>query len=182
MGVAGTVFNFAGLLMIPGIAWIATRYGKKRTLLIGEMMALVAALLVYVLYTPRYPYLQILCLIVTVPGIQCVWILGNSMLADVCDADELKSGLRREGMFGGAFLVMIKLACSAASFLTGACVSFAGYDPAVPPSPQVVQNIRLMFVFIPAGCLLFATVLTFFYPLTDKRIVEIKEELALRRQ
>ena len=31
-----------------------------------------------------------------------MWIIASSMIADICDMDELTTGQRREGMFGAS--------------------------------------------------------------------------------
>ncbi len=43
-------------------------------------------------------------------GMQGCWLMIDSMVADVCDADELETGLRREGMFSAVKGFALKLA------------------------------------------------------------------------
>jgi GPH family glycoside/pentoside/hexuronide:cation symporter len=40
-----------------------------------------------------------------------------SMTADVCDLDELKSGLRREGIFGAIYWWMVKFGFAIAGWI-----------------------------------------------------------------
>jgi GPH family glycoside/pentoside/hexuronide:cation symporter len=42
-------------------------------------------------------------------GMGALFTLMGSMIADVCDLDELETGERREGMFGSIYWWMVKL-------------------------------------------------------------------------
>ena len=53
------------------------------------------------------------------------------MVADVCDYDELKTGQRREGMFGAIYWWMVKIGMSVAGLLTGLMLNASGFDVAL---------------------------------------------------
>ena len=54
----------------------------------------------------------------------------NTMTADVCDDDELRSGRRREGMFSAVKGFGLKAAQGLTFGLGGYMATAAGYDPA----------------------------------------------------
>ena len=54
--------------------------------------------------------------------------LGSSMVGDVCDEDELKTGTRSEGTYYSVFWWFIKMGTAFASFVTGALLVFTSFD------------------------------------------------------
>jgi len=52
----------------------------------------------------------------------------SSMVADVCDEDELKTGLRREGMFGAVNGFALKAALAITALVGGILLQFSGFD------------------------------------------------------
>ena len=52
----------------------------------------------------------------------------SSMVADVCDEDELKTGLRREGMFGAVNGFALKAALAVTALIGGLLLQFSGFD------------------------------------------------------
>jgi GPH family glycoside/pentoside/hexuronide:cation symporter len=58
-----------------------------------------------------------------------VGVLGQSMIADVCDDDELKNGHRREGMFGAIYGWSMKASFALSFVLIGIFLEGIGFDP-----------------------------------------------------
>jgi GPH family glycoside/pentoside/hexuronide:cation symporter len=54
--------------------------------------------------------------------------LGYSMVGDICDEDELKTGTRSEGSFYAVYWWFIKMGRAFASFVTGVLLVFAAFD------------------------------------------------------
>ena len=48
-------------------------------------------------YNPQHPYLLLIAAPFIAFGLGSVFTIVSSMLADVCDLDELQTGTRREG-------------------------------------------------------------------------------------
>jgi glycoside/pentoside/hexuronide:cation symporter, GPH family len=200
-GVTGFLYGILGLIYTPIIAAVATRIGKRATLLGGIIMAATAFLstlyfyrpilgnwFIYVpfistpLEIPRATFWIMISKIMLSPGLTSVWILGFSMIADVCDFDELKSGLRREGMFGAMYnTVVIKIGISAVTVITGLAVTWSGYKSGVVPSETVLNNLRHTYAVIPAVILAFAFILALYYPLSEKKLREVRAQLASRK-
>jgi glycoside/pentoside/hexuronide:cation symporter, GPH family len=197
-GDCGFFYGVIGLVMTIVIAFIATHIGKKLTMLIGIILAIVSFLLTLILYSPKFAYFNLtipyvnttfiihpilICKLILNPGLTCVWILGFSMIADVCDVDELKTGLRREGMFGAMYnTIVIKIGISAVTAISGFAIDWTGYKPKVAPSPEVIDNLRYTYAFVPAILLGVAFIMTLLYPLTEKRMKQVRAELTARRQ
>jgi GPH family glycoside/pentoside/hexuronide:cation symporter len=181
-GIAGTTFALAAIVAIPAVTWLSTRFGKRHTLLAALVILIISSLLSWICYTPKNPYLSLICMAMMSPGMTCVWILIGSMLADVCDYDELNTGLRREGMYGAMFSWFLKLAIAAVFALSGFLVNRVGIDPQLEvQSAQSITNMRLVFALSPPVFYVIAFACTWFYPLSEQRMQDVRAELNARK-
>ncbi|MGE4490613.1 MAG: MFS transporter [Kiritimatiellales bacterium] len=177
---AGTVSIIATLILLPVGNRISKRFGKKRTALAS--MGLLAAGKFSYLFTqhPSHPYLQLISNLIFQPATAVLWMLIPSMIADVCDLDELQTGHRREAIFSAVYQWVWKLGSSLAIVVGGCLLSLigakgrAGFD--VLP-PDVVLRLRLIFYIVPAVFVITGAVFMYFYPLTHERVDRIKLEL-----
>jgi len=175
---ANFAFQFAGIALVPVISAVAARIGKKKTLVGGLLMVVFSYGTSWWFYTPNYPYLQLVTLALAAPGLSCMWTLASSMLADICDLDEKKTGRRREGMFGASYSWACKAGIALTMILSGYMLQWSGFDAAVAVQPEaVITNMRLLYMFIPMGFVGLAALLVCFYPLTEKRVHELQADL-----
>ncbi len=176
-------YQILSLLLIPVVSGVATKIGKKHTLLIGIGLAIASYLVTWIAYNPQWPYLFLLCKLFAAPGLACVWILTSSMLADVCDEDELVTGHRREGMFTAVYGWLVKLGFSTVFILCGYMASFSGYVPELKgeQTAEVILKMRLLLTIVPTVILTAAAVMTAFYPITEQLANANRAELEKRR-
>jgi GPH family glycoside/pentoside/hexuronide:cation symporter len=88
----------------------------------------VAQLSKIVCYNPSYPYLIIIPTVLLSMGMLFFFTLGSSMVGDICDEDELKTGYRAEGSFYSIFWWFIKMGTALASFVAGALIVLTMFD------------------------------------------------------
>lgn len=175
---ANYVYQGAGLALIPLINYLATRIGKKTTLIGGLLLVVAAYGSSWFLYTPSNPWLQLITLAMAAPGLSCMWILSSSMLADICDLDELKTGRRREGMFSASYSWASKAGISLTMILSGYMLQWSGFDATLGAQPEsVITHMRLLYMLVPMGFVGLAALLIAFYPLSEARVHEIQAEL-----
>ena len=129
--------------------------------------------------TPKAPYLQLVSMIIAGFGLQGCWLMITTMTADVCDEDELKTGLRREGLYGSVVSFTLKAAFAICSITGGFVLALAGYNTDVANETGVVAGsvifkMRLLLVLIQGMPLIFAAVLFCFYPITRQRAEETR--------
>ena len=179
-GIVGTIQALTGLLSAPLIASLAKRFGKMRVLSSGLLIGIFGFVSTWWTYNPAYPWLQIFSMMLIQPGIGCVWVLNGSMIADICDADELRTGLRREGMFGAIFTFLTKLGGSSVTLVAGYLLVFAGYVDGENVTPETIFNLRAYFAFLPAVLIALCLFAAARYPLTERKMLEIKEQLKKR--
>lgn len=189
-GVAGinfwgnVVYQAAGLALTPVVEVVARRLGKQVTLAMGLGMVILGFGLSFWTYTPAMPALQLVTLGLLSPGLACLWVLGPSMLADVCDFDELTTGLRREGMYTASYAWTIKAAIALTMIGSGYVLKIAGYDAALENAqPEgVVQTLRLIYMLVPMVFVSTALVFVWRYPLSAARVADIRTLLDRRKQ
>ena len=83
--------------------------GKKGILKISFFIQFIHALAAWFLITPDHPYLQVIAYAIGAAGNMTFFLMLHSMTSDICDADELENGTRREGMYGAVITSMQKL-------------------------------------------------------------------------
>jgi GPH family glycoside/pentoside/hexuronide:cation symporter len=172
----GTLNTVACVLATPLVAWCGMRFGKRRSLLAGLVVCCTASLSFWFTLTPRFPYLQLISLVAAYPAYLAAWILVPSMLADVCDLDELKTGLRREGMYGAINAWMFKAGTGLTLAFGGLLIQWSGVRPelAAAQTPEAILRMRAAYAVVPAACIALAIVLAFLCPLTEKRTREVR--------
>ena len=89
----------------------------------------------------------------------------SSMTADICDEDELVTGLRREGAFVAVGGFFGKVAQVATLLLAGALPRMAGYlDTSVPPTLRELKVMRAILIGVQFVAILAAITIIWFYP------------------
>ena len=104
-----------------------------------------------------------------------VWLL----IADVIDDDELKTGVRREGIFMGItdFFIRFSIILSIVSIsLVYTTVGWETYTP--NPGADVIFGNRILFVVFPGIALGITLICLYFYPLSKKKVEENKIRMA----
>ena len=124
----GTIWAITGVLAVFPLNWISPKLGKRNTLTISILLMCLAQLSKIVCYNPTYPYLLIIPTILLSIGMLFLFTLGPSMVGDICDEDELKTGRRSEGSFYAIFWWFIKLGTAFASLVGGALIVFTMFD------------------------------------------------------
>jgi GPH family glycoside/pentoside/hexuronide:cation symporter len=103
------------------------------------------------------------------------------MVADICDEDELKTGRRREGMFGAVNGFVLKIAMAVTSLIGGAMLAFAGFDAdqanAGEMTTQTALTMKNLIVGAQAIGILCALVIVAFYPINRRRAEETRRIL-----
>ncbi len=112
-GLLSSGYAVVGFISIPIIAWLANLFGKKGSLYFVYSLVVFGGIMKWFIFTPGHHiyYIGKIAIdpVILIDPILCgpMWvavkIMLASMMADICDDDELRYGKRREGMFGGAF-------------------------------------------------------------------------------
>ena len=180
----GLVGGFTGLAMAPVVVWISGRIGKKNVLLLG-----LGFMSSWWLFTPSFPYLQLVFTFLITFGLSCVYALGGAVLADICDIDELKYGMRREGMFGAVYQFLNKVTGSCVTIIAGYLLVMAGYVPAatadanatpVVQPTDVLLNMRVLFIICSVLFLVGTMALTAMLPISEREARRVRAAIDAR--
>jgi GPH family glycoside/pentoside/hexuronide:cation symporter len=106
-----------------------------------------------------------------------------SMFADIVDHQELITGRRATGLIFSSSSMSQKLGWALGSALSGWILYAFNYSPeVVEQSAQTLFGEHIMISLMPAFCCLLAFVGMMFYPLSDKKVKEISEQLDQKRK
>ena len=179
-----TSYAVLGILWIFPVTWLAKRYGKHVTLGISFALVLLGAAGKWFLYTPGHPWKILFDCVLCGPVWVAIYTLSRSMLADICDEDELRHGFRREGIFGALFSWVEKTGYSFGFLGAMSVIALTGFDNSKAgsvPTAQAILSMRLVLTISTAVWAIAALVMLYFYPLNRKRVYEIRDALEARR-
>ena len=182
-GWAGSVGAVSTFIVIALVSMLSSRIGKRKTFFVAMWLSIVGYALKWVCYSPDMPWLVVFPAPFMAFGLGALFTLMGSMMADVCDYDELQTGQRREGMFGSIYWWVVKLGMAAALAASGFLLNATGFDVALKgaQTDDAILLMRLFDVLIPIVATLLAVWAIKRYDLTEHKANEIRETLELRR-
>ncbi|MCS4432759.1 MFS transporter [Aquiflexum gelatinilyticum] len=170
-------------IVIPVVARMSKKIGKKNAFMVSQGIALVGYLSLWFLFVPGKPWMFIFSLPLHSFGIGSLFVLMMSMTADVIDLDELNYGKRREGVFGAIYWYMVKFGFAIAGGLSGLILTVVGFDGNAAVQPEgAVDGLRIFFSGLPMLGTIAAMYLMHDYDVDEKRANEIREELKKRAE
>lgn len=170
-------------VVIPIIAMIANKWGKRKAFVISTGISIVGYALKWWGFNPDNVWLIFMPIPLMVFGIGGLFMLMMSMTADVCDLDELENGMpRKEGAFGAIYWWMVKLGQGVALVLGGLVLKLVGFDQnAAVQTADTLVKLRIADILIPAITAGIAILVMWDYDLSEERAQSIKAELVRRR-
>ncbi len=182
-GYAGTLSAASTFFSIIATSWLATKIGKRRAFFWAIGISALGYGLKWFCYSTEHPWLLLVPMPLLAFGLGPLFTLMGSMIADVCDMDELERGERREGMFGSIFWWVVKLGMAAALALGGFLLAGSGFDVELggDQTERTLFLMRVFDAFIPMVCSLVAIWMVYLYPITEEKAHQIREDLEARR-
>jgi len=183
IGISGTITVLLSLALMPLVPAISKRFGKRRGFILGTGIAAVQALFIPLLFTPTYPYLQLVAAALTGPLIAISFVLRDAIVPDICDLDEVVNGQRREGLLTAAIAFVYKMEVSLCVLLVGYMVAWSRFDPQLSvQAPEVVTRLQ-WFAFSPnIICSLLAFYFALRFSITEEKAAENTAILLRRRE
>ena len=182
-GWSGTVGAISTFIVIGIVTWMSTKFGKRKAFFIAIGISMVGYALKWVCYNPDYPLLLLLPAPLMAFGLGGLFTLMGSMIADVCDYDELQTHERREGMFGSIFWWVVKLGMALALAGGGFLLNATGFDVDLmgAQTDQTIFLMRFFDVMVPlvtSGLAMWAIAS---FSITEEKAHEVRAELEARR-
>lgn len=180
VGMLGAAATF-GVIVLATL--LGTRIGKRHAFFVCIGVSTLGYGLKWFCYDPANPWLLLLPAPLMAFGLGSLFTLMGSMIADVCDQDELKTGERREGMYGSIFWWVVKLGMAAALAAGGFLLNATGFDVDLggAQSERTLFLMRVFDVAVPFGTSLLAMLLIASYGITESRARQIRATLEQRR-
>ena len=182
-GWSGTVGAVATFCVIFLVTWLATKIGKRRTFFIAIGISMFGYALKWFCYNPEIPWLLLVPAPFMAFGLGALFTLMGSMIADVCDLDELETYQRREGMFGSIYWWVVKLGMALALAGGGFLLNATGFDVDLNgnQTERAIFLMRLFDVMVPFVCSGLAIWAVYAFPITEEMAHEIRLKLEQRR-
>lgn len=182
-GWSGTLSAISTFCVIFLVSKLSTLWGKRRAFFFATGLSVIGYALKWVCYTPDMPLLMLLPVPFIAFGLGGLFTLMGSMIADVCDLDELQTHERREGMYGSIFWWVVKLGMAAALAAGGVLLSATGFDVALggEQTQSTIFMMRIFDVVVPLACSLLAIYMIAGYPITETKAHETRKALEERR-
>ena len=174
------LYFFAGLLVMP--LWMKVSYliGKSKTLFTSTILCtLTLASYLFINTNDALITLVILTVLYGI-GYGAPFTLTRALMADIVDADELKSKKKRPGLFYSILTTFSKVGAAIAVGLVYTYLEFNGFKPDQIASEKIREILLFVFAFIPMILYFCASLFCIGYELTSEKHKEIQKQLELR--
>lgn len=175
--VLGQAANIIGVILtIP----VSNRIGKKGTFMVAMMIATVLSIVFYFVDKSSITQMFILqffislCAGITLP---LIW----SMYADTADYSEWKTRRRATGLVFSASSMSQKFGWTIGGALAGWLLGYYGFQANVEQTEFAQTGIRMMLSFFPAIGTFLGVIFMAIYPLNEKRMKKISDDLEKSR-
>ncbi len=175
----------SAILFIPIVVMLSRRLDKRRAFIIGSLTWVIVLLSISTLQIDQLGLAYLLAALAGF-GIATAYVVPWSMVPDVMEYDEVRSGQRREGSYYAFASFFQKLATGVAFWGMAQALALTGYitpDLAapLPVQPEAAVNaIRIFIGLIPAVLLILAVLFAWRYPITRESHQSTLRELAER--
>ena len=169
--------HIGALLALPFWLFISDRYGKHRAVSLAALwVGLCSLAFPLVGHGDRILYV---CLIVLRgSSFTSIFVLSNSIAADVVDSDTLASGKQRTGLYFSIWGMAIKLSVALGILLATALPAQFGFEPtAAFHEPRVLVALLAIYGWLPFLIMGLAFPLMWNFPITHARQKELRARI-----
>jgi len=178
------VAQSSAIIFIPVWVWVAKKMDKRRAFIIGTLTWIVVLLGISSLPADAIILAYILAAL-SGSGIATAYVLPWSMIPDIIEHDQLRTGQRREGSYYAFASFFQKLGTALALWGMGQALAITGYitpetSGALPVQPEsAIQAIRVFTGPVPAVLLTLAVFFAWNYPITREVHESTLQELGI---
>ncbi len=174
---SGTIVTILGAILTK---WFAKKFDKKNTYAGFLTLSAVTITLFYFLRPENVILIYILNLVFSF-SFGPVSVLQWAMYTDAADYSEWKNKRRATGLIMAASLFALKVGLTLGGAIVGWSLALFGFVANQAQTQETLNGIIMLMSIIPAVFGFIGGALMFFYPLTNKMMVKIEEELISRR-
>lgn len=160
---------------IPLWVFLSRRFGKRRPAFYGLLLLGLMTTFTYPFFPERVLWPPLVAAVAGGIFVGSI-ILFDSIITDIVDYDEWKSGIQKEGLFFGYAKMGVKLSRAMALLLTGLMLEWIGQG-------EERNNVALGWLFGPGVGLFFLAGAGIFllYPMSDRQSQAVQKRLKRRR-
>jgi len=174
----GTAFTILGAVMTN---ILSKAFGKSRCYYGFLGIAAVSTAIFYILKPPDLILMFVLQIISSF-AVGPVSVLQWAIYTDTADYSEWKTGRRATALIMAASLFALKLGIALAGTFQAWVLKISEFVPNVPQSAAALNGIKSLMSIFPAIAGIIAVALMVFYPLNNKMMIKIEEDLTARRK
>jgi GPH family glycoside/pentoside/hexuronide:cation symporter len=163
------------------LIWVrlAKRYDKRRLWMFSMMLTGLAFGGMFLVEKGEWLPLALLATLGGVGG-GCGPVIAPSILSDVADYDEYKTGQRKEGAYFAAFSFAFKGSVGITLMFTGAVLQFSGFEPNVEQPETAALAIKSLFALFPLVSLWCGALLLWRFALNREEHARLRASLDAR--
>jgi GPH family glycoside/pentoside/hexuronide:cation symporter len=177
--ILGIAFLVAMLTLYPWRNWVADKLDSRRTLMLANAIMILG--IIPMGFSPNIFFTYITAIIVGI-GLGGLVLIGDVIMTEVVDEDEVKTGHQRAGMYFGMIGFLVTLSGLLVSTVFGLMMPAFGYDTLLEVQPASVELGFRLFLTVPTSIgFLLAIFLLWLYPLHGQRLKDIKAKLAAKK-
>lgn len=173
----GQASAFLGVFMIPPLARLI---GKKNTFILLFTVGILSTASCYLLAPGQIYLLLVLQTVGSLTGGPMSVVLW-AMYADTADYGEWKFGRRATGLVFSASTASQKIGWAISASFAIFLMNRVGFIANEVQSEESLGGLILLFSLIPAGLGVLSVAISLFYPLTDRRVAGIEQDLQERK-
>jgi GPH family glycoside/pentoside/hexuronide:cation symporter len=174
----GTAFTILGAVMTN---ILSKAFGKSRCYYGFLGLAAVSTALFYFLKPPDLIFMFVLQILSSF-AVGPVSVIQWAIYTDTADYSEWKTGRRATALIMAASLFALKLGIALAGAFQAWVLKIFEYVPDVQQTATTLNGIRLLMSIFPAIAGIIAVALMVFYPLSNKKMIQIEKDLVERRK
>ncbi len=173
--ILGIAFLVAMLSLYPWRNWVANKLDSRRTLMLANLVMILG--IVPMGFSPNIYFTYAAAVILGI-GLGGLILIGDVIMAEVIDEDEVKTGHQRAGMYFGMIGFVITLSGLLVSSVFGLVMPAFGYDTLLDVQPATVDMGFRIFLTVPTSIgFLLAIFLLWLYPIHGEYLQSIRDTL-----
>lgn len=177
-----SIFFLSSVFWIPIINYISKKFEKRYAFISFVCSWGVIQMLGIFILQPGDKYLFYLFCFLISAGNTALLVLAWSMIPDLVEVDEFKTGQRKEGLYIGFSSTIMKIIVGLTLWAFGHAISLTGYIPDSVQSQKTLLGIRLIFGIGTMFFLFISAIFCYFLPLNRSRHTALQKAIDQKKK
>lgn len=172
--------SLVSLVLIPFVPALIGKFGKKKVVIVSQLIQLIGLILMFVGPYTNIPYTIFANIVYGLGGgySSCV----GAMIVDALDDYEVKTGVRNDGIAFALNGLMTKISSAIAGSVILMVMAFFGYTNGSDLTAGALQGINIGVNIVPLIAAAAAIIPMLIFDLTEEKMQGIRKELSVRRE